>query len=110
MRQRAKLVLPLFLLGISLSLWYSFPATAQNNGWSQPFPVSDIRKTPSSWFPDLAIGPDESVHIVWSSGLPGTTKEDTGSDLLMYREFKNGAWSAINDIDNTGSWLYTVRN
>jgi hypothetical protein len=88
----------------------TLPAAAQQPGWSAPEPVSDTRKTPSSWFPDLAIGPDGSVHIIWSSGLPGKKKEDAGLDLLMYRELRNGKWSEINDIDNTGKGGYTVRN
>lgn len=85
-------------------------ALAQGNGWTKPFMVSDPAKTPSSWFPDLAIGPDGSVHIIWGSGLAGAKKEDPGLDLLMYREQHDGTWSSINDIDNTGKGGYTVRN
>ncbi|MEO7913403.1 MAG: sialidase family protein [Roseiflexaceae bacterium] len=97
----------LLLFGPLLSS--ALPAAAQQS-WSQPFAVSDVRKTPSSWFPDLAIGPEGSVHIIWSSGLPGKKKEEPGLDLLMYRELRDGKWSEINDIDNPGKGGYTVRN
>lgn len=83
---------------------------APSTAWTRPVPVSDIQKTPSSWFPDLAVGSDGSVHIIWSSGLPGAKKEDPTKDLLMYRELRNGTWSPVNDIDNTGQGGYTVRN
>jgi hypothetical protein len=108
MRNRVGLLFLLLLLGVLI--WGGFPATAQESSWSQPFAVSDIRKTPSSWFPDIAIGPDGSVHIVWSSGLVGAKKEDGDPDLLMYRQLKDGVWSAINDINNPGMGGYTIRN
>ena len=98
------------LLLFSTLISGALPATAQQPSWSPPTPVSDTHKTPSSWFPDLAIGPDGSVHIIWSSGLPGKQKEDAGLDLLMYRVLRNGKWSPINDIDNPGEGGYTVRN
>lgn len=98
----------LVLLGTLVSV--TIAVAAQRGGWAVPVPVSDTQKTPSSWFPDLAIGPDGSVHIIWSSGLPGAKKEDPGRDLLLYRELRAGKWSTINDIDTTGKGGYTVRN
>ncbi len=106
--RRFTALLMLLLFGTLIS--GTRPAAAQQPGWSPPTPVSDTHKTPSSWFPDLAIGPDGSVHIIWSSGLPGKKKEEAGLDLLMYRELRDGKWSQINDIDNTGKGGYTVRN
>jgi hypothetical protein len=88
----------------------TLPVQAQRTGWSPPIVVSDIQKTPSSWFPDIAIGPDGSVHIIWSTGLPGEKKEEAGTDLLMYRTLRDGKWSPVNDIANPGKGGYTVRN
>jgi hypothetical protein len=105
-----RITIPLLLLLLAGLLWSHAPVAAQSAGWSAPFPVSDINKTPTSWFPDIAIGPAGSVHIVWSSGLPGKKKEDAGRDLLLYRELRDGKWSSINDIDTPGEGGYTVRN
>jgi hypothetical protein len=93
-----------------VTLHGQMPVAAQSNSWSPPAAVSDTHKTTSSWFPDLAVGPDSSVHIIWSSGLPGKNKEEAGLDLLMYRVLRDGKWSPINDIDNPGAGGYTVRN
>jgi hypothetical protein len=97
-------------LMLAALVWLCAPAAAQSGGWRRPTPVSDHTKTPSSWFPDLAIGPDGSVHIIWSSGLPGKRPEDAGQDLLMYRDLHDGTWSQVNDIDMPGRGGYTVRN
>ncbi len=100
----------LSVLMLVVLLWSHAPTAAQGSAWSRPVPVSDIHKTPSSWWPDLAAGPDGSVHIIWSSGLPGKKKEEAALDLLMYRELRDGKWSPINDIDVPGKGGYTVRN
>jgi hypothetical protein len=84
-------------------------AAAQQKGWSQPFPVSDAHKTPSSWFPDIAAGPAGSVQIIWSSGLSAKKVEDS-VDLLMYRELRGGKWSPVNDIAQPAKGGATVRN
>lgn len=87
-------------------------ARAQQTGWSQPVEVSNSERTPSSWFPDIAVGPNNDVHIIWSSGIvkPTTREEKQVLDLLMYRSLQDGEWASINDIDNTGTGGYTVRN
>jgi hypothetical protein len=106
-----KRYLALCMLLILLPLfWNSPPAVAQSGSWDQPVEVSG--STPSSWFPDLAVGPDGSVHIIWSSGLPLDQKEGTSIDLLMYRELRDGKWSPINDIvtTNRGKNIYAARN
>jgi hypothetical protein len=105
-----RLAISIMLAILATLLWGQLPTSAQASPWAKPVPVSDIQKTPSSWFPDLAIGPDGSVHIIWSSGLPGKQQEQAGLDLLMYRELRNGKWSQMNDIDSTGKGGYTVRN
>lgn len=89
------------------------PAHAQGGGWTTPFEVSSAESTPSSWFSDLAVGPNDDVHIVWSSGkdpkdVNNGPQDDL--DLLMYRSLRGDTWSEINDIDNTGIGGYTVRN
>ncbi len=86
-------------------------ARAQSAGWSEPFELSDTARF--SWFPDMAVGPDGSVHVVWASGDPDPKNPRDGTkaiDLLRYRELRGGAWSATNDILFTGLGGYTVRN
>ncbi|HMP39240.1 MAG TPA: sialidase family protein, partial [Roseiflexaceae bacterium] len=125
------------ILLILLVAWSVLPAHAQINSWSPPFEVSPPAPvdplanlnlptpvvplptvTPtrvigprygSSWFSDMAIGPNGSVHIVWYSGL-GTNTPDGSIDLLMYREQRNGEWSSFNSIKSPSTGGYTVRN
>jgi hypothetical protein len=102
----------LLALLLAALAWGEPVVRAQGGGWDKPVEVSSAQKTRSSWFPDLAVAPDGSVHIVWSSGI---TREDKPGqprilDLLMYRSLRNGQWSEINDIDQTGEGGYTVRN
>jgi hypothetical protein len=81
--------------------------------------LSDKARTKAkvSWYPDLAIGPDGSVHVVWCS-FPQFTRpngEAVYVDSLMYRVLRNGKWSDSNDIFSAQRHLesgieYTVRN
>lgn len=109
---------PLLALLIAGLLW-PLHADAQSNGWSQPVALSDKARTKSqvSWYPDLVIGPDGSVHVVWCSfpQLTRATGETVYTDALMYRVYREGAWSDINDIFSQSRQLeqgseYTVRS
>lgn len=64
----------------------------------------------SSWFPDLAVGPDGSVHVVWYSGFATSANVSDIVDLLLYRELKDGAWSKVNNIAAPATGGFTVRN
>lgn len=88
----------------------SLTVSAQGSGWSYPFEVSGT--TSSSWFPDLAVGPYGSVHIVWASGIPVDEAKGIGADLLMYRDLKDGRWSETTAIanPNTSTSSYAIRN
>jgi hypothetical protein len=123
----SKRYLPILLLlflavgGIQLPL----PVGAQNSGWSAPIELG------AGWFPDLATGPDGSVHVIWHAGrswpielrddLAGagrgsaapadTAPADAGEDerplqdrrdTLIYRDFRNGGWSPENEIFTAG--------
>jgi hypothetical protein len=125
------------LLSVLLMLWSFGAAHAQTSGWSTPFevsppvpedplagitlptplvplptatraPVNSVRYG-SSWFSDMAIGPDGSAHLVWYSGIAADV-EGGSIDLLMYRELKNDRWSEINSIKAPSTGGYTVRN
>ena len=85
-------------------------AQAQHSGWQTPVEVSNKEITRSSWFPDLAVGRDGRVSIVWSSAKASATAPEDGVDLLMYRELNAKGWSPINNIAVPGTGGYTVRN
>jgi hypothetical protein len=101
MRRLLALVLfaPLLLVGVS--------AHAQAS-WSTPFEVST--NAPFSWFPDIATGPEGSIHIIWASGDANPADPQNAIDLLRYRSLRDGKWSETNDIAYTGEGGYTVRN
>lgn len=124
-----------FLIGLLLALALLpslTPANAQRSGWTTPFEVSppvpvqatgSTRTTPtplpvtpnqprygSSWFPSIATGPSGSVHVVWYSGIATTNEPGSSTDLLMYRELRNGAWTPINNIAVAATGGLTVRN
>jgi hypothetical protein len=103
--------LPFLLAAIAILAAVPSATVAQVASWSQPFEISDTARF--SWFPDLAVGADDTVHIVWASGDPDPESPRDGTkaiDLLRYRELRAGAWSATNDILYTGRGGYTVRN
>ena len=96
-----------FLLVALALLCSASIASGQDTGWAQPVLVSGPT---TSWFPNLAVGPDGSVFIIWSSGLAKGDEPQDGIDLLMYRELRNGRWSPVNDIANPGTGGFAVRN
>ncbi len=94
------LLVPLLLVGAS--------AQAQAS-WSTPFDVTGADTV--SWFPDIAIGPDSSVHIIWATGVADPTNKQYGvQDLLGYRSQRNGIWSTPNNIANPGGTTAASRN
>lgn len=64
----------------------------------------------SSWFSSIAVAPDDSVHIVWYSGMASPDGTPGGIDLLMYRTLRNGVWSEPNNVLVPAVGGYTVRN
>lgn len=97
----------LILLSFFISLEEGNFANAQQN-WSLPFEVSSGAGV--SWFPDIAVGPENSVHVIWGSGIAKDKELTNNVDLLMYRTFQHGKWSTVNNIAYTGAGGYTVRN
>lgn len=100
----------IFIAIVLVLLLPTIPITAQDSNWEPPFEVSSVERTPSSWFPDLAAGPDDSIHIIWSSGIANGPNVQDALDLLMYRSVSDGTWSDINDIYVPGTGGFTVRN
>lgn len=121
MSRRSTLTLLLIIVGIAL---YFTPSIAQTGGWSEPFEISPpiptigpkngtenvVRKYPSSWFPDIVIGPEGSVHIIWHSGIVRGRESSDIIDLLMYRARVNNTWSDFNEIMAPAVGGYTIRN
>lgn len=114
------LILALVLVAL---LWpLAGPAAAQGGGWSDPEEVSqlalppdvtpepDERRYGSSWFADLALGPEGSAHVVWYSGIALGGEAASSLDLLMYRERLDGEWSPLNEVNTPATGGYTVRN
>jgi hypothetical protein len=84
---------------------------AAQTSWAAPAEVSD--GSGSDWFPDIAVSDDGTVYVIWGSGIQrnsGWTGDETGDDLLRYREQRGQVWSPINDINYTCVGGYTVRN
>ena len=104
------------------------PTVAQTAVWTRPFEVSpplprNIGGIPpqgqgivnaalisSSWFPNIAVGPEGSVHIIWNSGSQQGNSEDESIDTFMYRALLNGQWTEPNSIFITGKGGWTIRN
>lgn len=102
-------------------------AAAQSNIWSRPFEISpplpfQTGATPahstnqgtlpisSSWFPNIAVGPEGSVHVVWNSGAQTGSRDEESTDIFMYRALLNGQWTEPNSIYITGIGGWTIRN
>ncbi|MCG8350461.1 MAG: glycoside hydrolase [Chloroflexales bacterium] len=109
------------ILLVSVIGWSSAPLQAQSNDWSTPFELSpprttnqtadpEARKYGSSWFPDMALGLDGSVNVVWYSGIALGGESASSLDLLMYRRLLNGQWSKWNEIVAPATGGLTVRN
>lgn len=123
-RRFSRRLLGLGLLAGLLGLWLSGAAgaQAQTGGWRAPVEISqpplpegvaagpDERRYGSSWFADLAIGPEGSNHITWYSGISLGGESSSSLDLLMYREQRDGRWTPINEVAAPGTGGYTVRN
>lgn len=96
-------VVPVMLLG------FAGPVLAQASPWTQP------QELGRGWFPDLAIGLEGRVHVVWNNGIErvveGRDKPDR-RDALFYRELRDEAWTQANDVFVTAPGIsgYTVRN
>lgn len=102
--------------------------SAQTNIWRRPFELSppiprtiggvapstqgidDTSPVTSSWFPNIAVGPEGSVHVIWNSGAQKGKTEEDAVDILMYRALLNGQWTESNRIFVTGTGGYTIRN
>ena len=83
-------------------------ANAQGSGWSAPLQLSGT--TQSSWFPDLVLGPDGSIHAFWSSGISHGEAAEDQVDLLMYTTFRNNHWIKPNDVVNPGTGGFVSRD
>lgn len=68
-------VISISFLGLVLNTHVSY---GQSTGWSSPARIS--AKGQTSWFPDVAVDPAGTVHIVWSSGI-------VDYDLVMHAAF-----------------------
>jgi hypothetical protein len=63
-----------------------------------------------SWLPDLTLGPDGSVHVVWYGGLIKDQGNEGTVDLLMYRRRNaDGSWEPVRELFAPGEGGYTVR-
>jgi hypothetical protein len=94
-------------------------AQSQESPWQRPFEVSkpdqalkntELERYQSSWFPNIAVAPDGSVHVVWYSGKQRTDQVGDSVDFLMYRALRSGRWSQVNPVITTADGGYTVRN
>ena len=126
---RVHLILSTVLVLVALQIAaVPAPTVAQTAVWTRPFEVSpplprNIGGIPpqgqgivnaalisSSWFPNIAVGPEGSVHIIWNSGSQQGNSEDESIDTFMYRALLNGQWTEPNSIFITGKGGWTIRN
>ena len=101
------------LLTALLLVALAAPAGTANgqSRWTTPYAVSDGGG--SDWFPDLAVGADGTVYVIWGSGKQRVDSRSglrTENDLLRYRELRGQTWSPVNEIVATCVGGYTVRN
>jgi BNR repeat-like domain len=108
MESKRIIIAATLLTAIVLTLRPAAGVAAQSGGWIAPVQVSGT--TDSSWFPDIAIGPDKSVHIVWASGIAHGPEQQNQVDLLLYSALVDGRWSKPNDIVNPGVGGFASRN
>jgi hypothetical protein len=97
-----------FALTISMLVLPTSRTVAQESGWTRPVELSGV--TQSSWFPDLAVGPDGGIHAIWASGIQGGEETVGGIDLLMYSRLKDGQWTQPTDIVNPGEGGFATRS
>ncbi len=91
----------LFALIVLLAMFsLAAPAGAQGGSWSEPFEVSSMAQARTAWFPDLVVGPDGTIAVIWCSFPKLTDRHGSliSVDALFYRELKDGHWSEANDI------------
>ncbi len=112
---------------VIISIWYglsllsaSVPAAGQQF-WSTPIELSPLqygqappeqleRRYGWSWLPDMTLGPDGSVHVVWYGGLIVDQQQGGTIDLLMYRRRNaDGSWEPVRELIAPGAGGYTVR-
>lgn len=112
------------LVAVVIAIACSFSAdhTARGQGfWTQPIELSPPqygqvpldqldRRYGWSWLPDMTLGPDGSVHVVWYGGLIVDQREGGTIDLLMYRRRNaDGSWEPVRELMAPGTGGYTVR-
>ncbi len=90
------------LIGLNLSVTVSI---GQSSNWSQPMSLSLLHGEWYGWFPDIIADETGRVHVVWSSGLLGSSPppkspgEWAGFDTVMYTSSQNSRdWSPVIDI------------
>ncbi len=62
--------------------------------WDQPVRVPSP-DTSNSWFPDLAVDSQGSVHVVWSESQPAA---DQLLESVFYSTWNGSSWTQYNDI------------
>jgi hypothetical protein len=84
-------------LGIIVAILLVSVALAQDGGWTTPVTIS----VPSefSWFPDLAVDPFGSVHVVWCLTIPLGGRRGLQEQVNYTRWDRGGeGWLPPNDI------------
>lgn len=122
MKQRTPLWMLIGLIALLGMLVAPPQTTAQTQGWSTPTEVSqpplpedatpapDERRYGSSWFADMAIGPDGTTMVSWYSGIALGGEAANSLDLLMFRALRAGSWTPINEVIAPAVGGFTVRN
>ena len=96
---KGKVISSLVLSAILFSLVYAQPGT-----WSEPVNISNTDGR--SDFQAMAVGPDETIHVVWSddSRIPGN---DPYEDDILYSCYDGLSWSEpvmLSGYDTTYSY------
>ncbi|MGQ9875331.1 MAG: glycosyl hydrolase [Chloroflexus sp.] len=118
MKVRFALTMIVFVLLIGIA----DKQTAHSQGfWTAPVELSPLqygqvpperleRRYGWSWLPDMTLGPDGSVHVVWYGGLIVDQREGGTIDLVMYcRRNADGSWEPVRELLAPGVGGYTVR-
>ncbi len=103
----------------TLILWITHSVAAQRSNWSTPIELSpphsaantdQTRSYGSSWFPDITTDHNGRLAVTWYSGIAIDPKEGGVLDLLMYREYRNGQWTAPIELFAPATGGLTVRH
>lgn len=78
---------------LAFSLGWS--VLAQEGGWTTPTVVSAPSEI--SWFPDLAVDPFGTVHVVWCLTIPLGERRGL-QEQVNYTHWSGESWSEPNDI------------